>query len=161
MFNKMSVKSKIILLVVVPLFLVSIILSYIAISQSNKAMINGKFAQLSSIQKAKKSEINNYFNSLKGLLTSLALQEGTKRAFTAFEKGFYNLENELEVDLPNIKSALKSDFTTNYLDSVQYNVPNSQSRRSIDSYIPNNINALIAQYIFITDNNSKLGKKIS
>ena len=159
MFSKMSVKAKIILLVVLPLFLVSIILSYIATSQSNNALINGKFAQLSSIQKAKKSEINNYFNSLKGLLTSLASQEGTKDAFLAFENGFYNLENEIKLDISSIKSELKNDFTTNYLDSVQYNVPNAESRKAIDEYIPKDINALIAQYIFITGNNSKLGEK--
>ena len=159
MFSNISVKAKIILLVVLPLFLVCVLLSYVAISQSNKALINDKFAQLTSIQKAKKSEIKNYFKSLEDLLVSLANQRGTKDAFIALKDGFYNLENELEVDIDKVKTALENDFKTNYLNNVKYNVPNSNSRREISEYLPKNKNALIAQYVFITDNHEKLGEK--
>ncbi|MGB1226559.1 MAG: methyl-accepting chemotaxis protein [Poseidonibacter sp.] len=159
MFSNISVKAKIILLVVLPLFLVCVLLSYVAISQSNKALINDKFAQLTSIQKAKKSEIKNYFKSLEDLLVSLATQRGTKDAFIALKDGFYNLENELEVDIDKVKIALENDFKTNYLNNVKYNVPNSNSRKEISEYLPKNKNALIAQYAFITDNHEKLGEK--
>ena len=159
MFSNISVKAKIILLVVLPLFLVCVLLSYVAISQSNKALINDKFAQLTSIQKAKKSEIKNYFKSLEDLLVSLATQRGTKDAFIALKDGFYNLENELEVDIDKVKTALENDFKTNYLNNVKYNVPNSNSRKEISEYLPKNKNALIAQYVFITDNHEKLGEK--
>ena len=159
MFSNISVKAKIILLVVLPLFLVCVLLSYVAISQSNKALINDKFAQLTSIQKAKKSEIKNYFKSLEDLLVSLATQQGTKDAFIALKDGFYNLENELEVDIDKVKTALENDFKTNYLNNVKYNVPNSNSRKEISEYLPKNKNALIAQYAFITDNHEKLGEK--
>ncbi|MDQ7068947.1 MAG: hypothetical protein Q9M40_13835 [Sulfurimonas sp.] len=112
------------------------------------------------LKSAKNGEIQAYLEYLKGLLTSLAVQEGTKEAFLAFEDGFYTLNDDLGLSIEKIKSLIKSDLDANYLGDVNYDVPDSEQRRATADYLPKNINALVAQYVFIVDNSSKLGEKI-
>ena len=58
-----------------------------------------------------------------------------------------------------MKSALKSNFQNEYLDKVNYSVPNSAQRKSVETYLPTKDDALVAQYVFIVKNPSKLGEK--
>ena len=154
-----SVKTKLIGLILTSIILLSLIISIIAILNMKNAIIHNKFEQLASIKIAKKSEIDNYFKSLEGLLLSLASHSGTKDAFSEFKKGFDVLQSELNLDVNLIKSKLKSDFQENYLSAVNYSVPNSEQKKSIDEYLPKNENGVVAQYVFITDNKEKLGEK--
>ncbi|WP_072680616.1 methyl-accepting chemotaxis protein [Arcobacter sp. LA11] len=158
MKNK-SVKLKISIIVILNMFLLGSIITIISVNSSLNSLTNSEMNKLTTLKITKKYEITNYFNYLKGLLTSLASNQGTKEAFLDFEDGFYKLSNEIKLDLSQIKNELKIDFENNYLNSVNYEVPNSKQRRSIDSYIPKDTNALIAQYIFITNNKEKLGEK--
>jgi methyl-accepting chemotaxis protein len=106
-------------------------------------------------------EIENYFKILKGLLVSLANHDGTVEAFKDLDSGFYKLESELNLNTNDLRNKLTSDFDSSYLNSVNYDVPNSASRRDTKNYIPKDNNAVLAQYIFITDNKHKLGEKNS
>jgi methyl-accepting chemotaxis protein len=136
--------------------LVSTILS---VERSTSALLHAQFEKLEAVETAKKVEIEKYFTYLKGLLTSLASQQGTKDAFTSFRNGFYKLSEEIPLDINEISKKLKNDFESNFLKDVNYKVPNSAQKRSIEQYLPKDPNALIAQYIFITDNKEKLGEK--
>ena len=138
------------------LALVNTTLSVVKVSS---ALEDAEISKLEAVETSKQGEVTEYLNYIKGLLTSLAGQAGTKEAFNGFEKGFYSLEREVDISIPLVKLKLKSNFQDEYLNSVNYNVPKSDQRRSIDQYLPKDNNALIAQYIFITDNNSKLGSK--
>jgi methyl-accepting chemotaxis protein len=154
-----TVKAKLISLIIGSLVTLTLILSLTTIYSVHNSILESNFNKLSTANSAKKDEIENYFGYLKGLLTSLASQEGTKDAFVTFEDGFYKLSKEIGLNISEIDSKLKQDLSTNYLDSVNYNVPHSSSRKNIDSYIPKDNNGKIAQYIFITDNKEPLGKK--
>ena len=155
----MSIKTKITVVVLGGLLTLSSVLTILSIDKSTDALLESQFNKLSSVEIGKKQEITNYFNYLKGLLTSLAANQGTKDAFTAFEHGFYNLQNELKLDISMVKTHLEKDFEKNYLNSVNYSVPNSEKRKPLESYLPDNNNALVAQYIFISNSTSKLGEK--
>ena len=159
MFKDMSIKIKLTLVSVVGLLVLGGFITILSVSKSTDALLQAEYNKLRSIETTKASEVNNYFNSLKSLLVSLANAKSTKEAFLEFEDGFYKLENEIDIDLSMIKESLKTDFRNNYLNSVNYDVPNSQSRRDISSYLPKSNNALIAQYIFITNNKEQLGEK--
>ena len=154
-----SVKSKLITLIVVSLLSLSGITTLVSIFKSEDTILKNNFRQLSSIEVAKKEEILNYFGYLKGLLTSLASHEGTKDAFIAFDESFYKLKDEIDIDINTVKSKLMKDFESNYLNKVNYDVPNSSQKKDLSSYLPSDENALIAQYIFITNNSHPLGEK--
>ncbi|MDF1874624.1 methyl-accepting chemotaxis protein [Sulfurimonas sp. SAG-AH-194-I05] len=157
----MNIKTKVIAAVVVLLALLTGVLSYLAVFKSAEALQEADMMKMESVRVAKQGEIEAYFGYLGGLLTSLAAQEGTRDAFVALDAGFYKLSEELDLNQNTVVSALKSNFQTEYLDGVNYAVPNGDKRKSIESYIPKNENAQIAEYLFIVDNSAKLGEKNS
>ena len=154
----MTIKTKVLSAVFGLLLFLATVTTFITVNRSTEAMLQNNMDKLSTVEASKHGEIKAYLDYLKGLLTSLAVQEGTKDAFLAFEKGFYTLSSELVVP-NNIKQLVSSDLESNYLGDVNYGVPKSAQRKSTDSYLPNDINALMAQYVFIVDNSSKLGEK--
>jgi len=157
----MKIKIKILASVFVLLLILASVITVVTVNKSDEAMLNSNMEKLSTVEASKHGEITAYFNYLKGLLTSLATQQGTKDAFLAFEEGFYILSDEMNISEDDLKGKIISDFNSNYLNDVDYEVPNSAQRRQTSSYLPTDINALIAQYIFIVDNDSKLGEKNS
>ena len=132
----MSIKVKVLIAVLSIILSLSLIITLISINKSTDAMLEANFDKLNTVEVAKHSEIKNYLNYLKGLLTSLATQEGTKEAFLAFEDGFYTLQDELNLDINMIKESLKRDMESNYLNSVNYSVPMSEQRKSTQNYLP-------------------------
>lgn len=157
--GNISIKVRLIIVAIVSLLGLSGVITVLALNTSTNSLLESEFNKLSTLEAAKSGEIKNYFDALEGLLTSLANHQGTKESFSAFEDGFYKLQDELKLDIPKIKTELKSDFESNYLNDVNYDIPNSAQRRNINDYLPSDTNALVAQYIFITDNSSKLGEK--
>ena len=79
--------------------------------------------------------------------------------YFAFEESFYKIQKESNLTQAEVKEKLKSDFNLNYLSTVNYNVPNAEQKKDIEVYIPKDLNGAIAQYVFITQNNNKLGEK--
>ncbi|WP_419770081.1 MAG: methyl-accepting chemotaxis protein [Candidatus Marinarcus sp.] len=155
----LSIKIKLAIIVIACMLFLGSVITILAVNNSTKSLLESEFNKLTTVQNAKQNEIGNYFNYLKALLTSLADHEGTKEAFVELNAGFYKLTSELHPNIEQIKEALKKDFEDNYLNSVNYEVPAAVQRRETEKYLPKNENALIAQYIFITNNSEKLGEK--
>jgi len=155
----MLIKTKLLIVSLLSLLTLAVIITTISVQDATDALVKAEINKLKVLNSAKRGEVSNYFDSLKGLLTSLANHKGTKESFLAFENGFYKLQDELKLNIPQIKNALKKDFEKNYLNDVNYEMPNSAQRRQISDYLPKDNNALVAQYIFITDNSSNLGEK--
>ncbi|WP_428023513.1 methyl-accepting chemotaxis protein [Arcobacter sp.] len=158
MSNK-SIKTKLLSIITLCLLFLGVIITVIAVVDSTKSLKESEMNKLIAIKVAKSDEIKNYFTSLKSLLISLSNTKSTKDAFSALEDGFYKLSDEINMDTNNVKSSLEKDFETNYLNSVNYGIPNSPQKKAVSSYIPEDINAKIAQYIFITDNDKPIGEK--
>ena len=155
----MTIKTKIIAAVVTTLFLLSAVTAYITNTKAKDALERDNIARLETIKVAKGGEITEYFGYLKGLLTSLAVQQGTIDAFNAFDKGFYTLSRDLNLSTSELKPKLISNFEQEYLNQVDYSVPRSSQRKATSAYLPKDPNGIIAQYLFIVDNSAKLGEK--
>ena len=155
----MLIKHKLIIAIFAGMLSLATIITVVSEIKATEALTEAEFNKLNTVQVAKNGEITDYLHSLKGLLTALAGQRGTQDAFLAFEDGFYKLQLEINLDILKIKEKLKTDFNLHYLNNVNYEVPSSPLKKSIDSYIPHDENAVVAQYIFITDNKEKLGEK--
>ena len=155
----MTIKTKLTAAVVSLLLLLATVVTITSVIVSSDAMVKADMNKMRSVEVAKHGEIEAYLGYLGGLLTSLAEQEGTRDAFISLSTGFYMLEDELNLDINMVETALTNNFPNAYLNSVNYDVPNSAQRRSISDYIPTDKNAKAAQYIFIVDNDAKLGEK--
>jgi len=161
MFKNLSIKAKIIILSIFTFWVLVTSLSIMAIKKVEDIKIEDEKQQLHAINVAKYSEIKNSLQDIKGLLISMAQNYETIDAFKAFNKEFYGLYEEINLNLENVKELLKLDYEANYLSLVNYNIPNSPKKRPILDYLPKDKNALIAQHIFITQNPSPIGKKNS
>ena len=159
MFKNMKIKSKLSLLLLFSLLFLSAAIIFISVNKSTEALQESEFNKLASVNASKSNEIKNYFDSLESLLLSLSSSSFTQEAFVGLNNGFSSLSKDVSLDISFIEKEIKNDFKRNYLNSVNYNVPNAEDKKDINAYLPKNINALIAQYIFITDNKEKLGSK--
>ena len=159
MFKKGTIKVYLTTVVLIGFLGLATVIVLLSVKESSDALLQAQFDKLNTVESTKHGEIENYLNTLKSLLTSLAVQEGTHQAFMDFDDGFYKLSDELKLNMDVVKEELESDFSSHYLDEVNYKVPNSKHRKDVSSYLPTDLNALVAQYIFITDNSAKLGEK--
>jgi len=159
MFKNMTIKVKLLLLTVIALVGLSLSISSISLNSSENILLKEEFSKLQSIRSTKELEIEEYFLTLRSLLLSLSENEATKEAFNSFEDGFYKLKKEISINQESLKNSLEMEYKSSYLNLVNYNVPDSAQRRDPQSYIPKNINAQIAQYIFINQNPAPLGGK--
>ena len=161
MLKNISIKVKLAIISAISLLGLAMTISYVAIQKNTKSIIDYEMQKLSTVEATKHMEINKYLKSVKNLLTSLAQNKSTQDASIVFDSAFKNLNKEAKLNLDDLKDALKTDFNSNYISEVNYNVPKSKNKRLISEYIPKNKNAIVAQYIFITDNPASLNKKNS
>jgi methyl-accepting chemotaxis protein len=159
MFSNMKVSLRLILISLASLFIFAIFIIFLVYKESTTSLVHSEFQKLDAINTSKSIEVENYFGILKSLLVSLSNHKGTIDSFIEFKDGFDNLKNEISLDKNSIIKKLENNFLSNYINKVNYDVPNSAQKRDISKYIPQNINAIIAQYIFIVQNSHKLGEK--
>ncbi|MDY0327607.1 MAG: methyl-accepting chemotaxis protein [Arcobacteraceae bacterium] len=159
MFNPISIKIKLLAVIMASLFVLAIALSFVSIKNSMNSLLEARLAQLSSIASAKKGEIEAYFEQLDGLLVSIANSQGTKEAFQEFNEGFYKLHQEVSLDENKITKEAIEHYENQFLNNVNYQIPNSAQRQQTQNYLPKSLNGKIAQHIFIVDNEEKIGQK--
>ena len=157
--KNLSINFKLNIFIFLGILTIILTLSIFSYSNTKRVVLDAQKNELVAIKSAKKEEVKNYFESLNNLLLTTANNKTTHDSFLAFEEGFYNLQNELNMDIKFIETQLKSDFNKNYLNSVNYSLPNIEQRKSTEKYLPNDDFAKVAQYIFITNNKEKLGEK--
>jgi methyl-accepting chemotaxis protein len=154
-----SLKIKLILTVMLIMILLGTIITTLSINRTISALKQTQMSKLTAVKSSKAEEILTYFTDIKALILSLATNKSTKDALIEFKDGFYKLKDEINLEIPEIKKLIENDFTENYINNINYDVPNSPQKKDISSYLPEDENAIIAQYIFITKNNKKIGEK--
>ena len=89
--KKFTIKTKVIVLIVASLALLSLILTYIAVTESTKVLIDEHYGQLTSAKETKKSQLHHYFEALHNNINVLAKGSDIK--------GFINELNALDEQL--------------------------------------------------------------
>ncbi|MCP4969134.1 MAG: methyl-accepting chemotaxis protein, partial [Arcobacter sp.] len=159
MFRNATIKSKILVVTILSLVSIAIIISIIAIKSIEKSIVINQLEKLDSIRVSKQSHIEHYLKSIGDLLLSLSNSKLAKDSLKEFSKTFYLLESEQSLDIEDIKKQSLDHYNNKYLNKINYEIPNSEQRKSTQDYLPKNNNALIAQHIFIIDNKEKIGEK--
>ena len=159
MTSKISIKNKLIGIIIISLLGLAVLLTFVVIKKSQTVQIKDKFDQLETIEFTKHAELKKYFTTLKNLLTITAQNSQTKLALNSLKTSFHNIKNETKLHKNNLIEDLSFNYNINYLNLVNFDVPNTQNRLTTKEYIPKTLNALVAQKIFITDNPAKIGEK--
>jgi len=159
MFKNISIKNKLIAIILLSLIGLAVLLSYIVIEKSKDTQIKDKFNQLETIEFTKHAELKKYFSTLKNLLTITALNPQTQLIFNEFKVSFNNIQNEININKNDLQKELILDYDINYINKIDFSLEKTQSKKSTKHYLPKNLNGLVAQKIFIKDNPAHIGKK--
>ena len=159
MFKNISIKNKLIAIILLSLIGLASLLAYVVIEKSKETQIKDKFNQLETIEFTKHAELKKYFSTLKNILTITAQNPQTQLIFDAFKVSFNNIQNETNLDKDNLQKDLILDYDINYINKIDFNIENTQSKKATKYYLPKSINGLVAQKIFIQDNPGKIGEK--
>ncbi|MGB5866543.1 MAG: hypothetical protein WBG69_01605, partial [Arcobacteraceae bacterium] len=159
--KKLTINLKLMLLISGSLLLLSIIILSISVTESIKHTQKEKLSQLKSITEAKKQHVSDYFKSLDGLLISTANSSSTQEAMTNFIRGFYTIadQSQSEVNMQEVKKEMIEHYEKQYLQDVNFDLPNVSPRKTTAEYLPKDSNALLAQYMYIIKNDAKIGEK--
>ncbi|GLT19879.1 methyl-accepting chemotaxis protein [Vibrio zhanjiangensis] len=123
---------------------------------SEQALYQRAMSQLTSIRENKKSEIEDYFQQIRGQIVTVANSIGVKDAMLAFADAFenYPIERVSDADLGKLSDYYSSGFGATYLNS---NGGQSANEQQVLAKLPARAKALQARYIGVNPN--PLGEK--
>ena len=157
--KNLSLGRKVLLLGITGVIFLTAILGYSSYKTTKSNLIDETFHRLTVLEEAKKEHVEDYFSYMEALLSSLANTGLVRESLAEFTNSFYNLENELGLDLNEVKRALLKEYQTHYLNLVNRNIPGAPPPKPANFYLPRNPNGLVAQFIFIVENPYPVGKK--
>ena len=157
--NLKSLKVRLIGLISIATIAVGVTIISVAMPKFDSAMIESNLNQLSAVKESKRGHIDDFFQNIKALIISTAKSKGTTTAIEDFNSAYSKLDETLKFDIKKAKSALANNYNNEYLNSVEYSIPNVPSRRNAQEYLPKSANGISAQKMYILDNPSKLGVK--
>jgi len=158
-FEDVSIKNKLIGIIFLSLMGLAGILAFVVTQKSQDTLIEDKFNQLETIEFTKHAELKKYFSTLKNLLTITAQNSQTKLALDAFIVSFKNIQKETSLYKEDIQKDLILDYNINYINKINFNIPNVRQQLQTKNYLPESLSALVAQKVFILDNPAKIGEK--
>ncbi len=157
--NRLSLGKQVALAGVLGILFLAVVLGYFSYQSSKNNLLKVASQKLEVITESKKQHINDYFDYMGGLLLSEAQNSATLSALKELTRGFYLLQEEIPVDLNQVKKELIREYEQNYLSRIDTSIPGTEPIKPVEYYLPKNPNGLIAQYIFIVKNPYKIGKK--
>jgi len=159
MLRNTSIRVRLIGAIILGLVLLGTIITVISVKKSYDTSVLMKLNQLNSLRAAKQEHIQDYFKDTASLLLSNAGSIQVAEALTSFSEAFYKINEQAGVDYGQVKAEMISHYNKDYLDSVNYGIPNAESRKSTEKYLPEDINGKIAQYLYIVSNPEPIGEK--
>ena len=155
----MNLKTKLTVLVIASLVILSTSISVISIYKSNEGLEEKALKQLNSIRASKQTHVNDYFNLLNNLLVSTSSSNTSVQALNDFDYSFNNFSTDLSFEMKDIKAKLSTHYENNYINEINFNLPNIESKKPTSEYLPKSDNGIISQYVMIVDNENKIGEK--
>jgi len=144
---------KIFRIIALALILLGLIFSFSFSLYYYNNILHKKIQQLQSVTVSKKSHILDYFQTLEALLISSSRNKTSIEAIKAFNKSFMALKVDCNL------TRLKEHYLHNYLNLVDFEVPNAQKKMEVEAYLPYSKRAQFLQMQYIVKNPNKIGEK--
>jgi methyl-accepting chemotaxis protein len=157
--NVKSIKFKVIALMAISLLVMAISIMSISVSRASDSLVKSNMALLNAVKESKKEHIIDFSKSIENLLRSRTADSATVQAMWAIDEGFQELEEMDEVSLDEIKTALIKHYENEYINKINFNVKGVKPKKTSKEYLPKSTNAQIAQYLYIVENENKVGEK--
>ena len=157
--NIKSIKFKLLTLMAVSLLVIAVSIVTISLSRASDALIQSNMALLDAVKESKKDHIVDFLTSIKLLILSKSSDMAVVETIWSLEDSFQELEEIEGLSIEKVHSSLLQHYENEYLNLVNYKVKDSNQRRPTQEYLPKNVNAQIAQFLYIADNANKIGEK--
>jgi methyl-accepting chemotaxis protein len=135
------------------------ITTFLVARQSDQALESAALKQLESVREVKKSQVERYFALLHQQVRELAESTMTVDALRELRDGFHALPDDLPSDAEHMngyRAKLASYYREQFAKHYQ-----QETGKSVDTapLMPQSPAALLAQYLYIADNQHALGSK--
>ncbi len=157
--NIKSIKFKVITLMAVSLLLMALSIMSISISRASDSLVKSNMALLDAVKESKKEHLLDFFTSLENLLRSRTADSATVQAMWALDEGFLGLESLNGINTDEIKTKLLQHYKDEFLPNINFGIKGVKPKKSPEDYLPKTKYALIAQYLYIVDNEYSIFQK--
>ena len=152
MFKRLSIRSKLILILVSVSMLAALIVIgigyYVGVTSISKEV----YDRLTSVRNAKQYEVENYFENLAGVTRLVAENELVGEAVVDFSAAFREISESDTINCGPELSAFYEDF----IDQLSQNL---EVRRETEAFYPKSTAACYLQYHYIIRNPNPVGEK--
>ncbi|EQB38763.1 chemotaxis protein [Sulfurimonas hongkongensis] len=157
--NIKSIKFKVITLMAVSLLVMAISIMSISISRASDSLVKSNMALLDAVKESKKEHLLDFFQSLENLIRSRTADSTTVQAMWALDESFLDLESLDDISNAEIKAKVLQNYKDEYLPNINFDIKGVKPKKALEDYLPKTKHALIAQYLYIVDNEYKLSQK--
>jgi len=154
MFNRLSVKSKLVLLLLMVSLVSALVIGILGWRSSRAALSRTIFDQMTVLRRSKAAQVEAYFRNMRYAVEILSEDDMVVEAMVRFNRSFRQLENST---IPTEwDEALEAYYTSQFFPRLFANLP-GQADYSL--YRPQNQAGLYLQYQYIVANHFDIGEK--
>ena len=156
--KNLPIGSKVLIAFVSVTFLAIMLVAYISYFTAKNSLQKTIFNQLVSVREIKATQVESYFDFINRQLISFSQDDTIVAAMHEFKRGFYNLHDDLNLTIPNnkVNASLEEYYQNEFLLKLSETMGVT---RKFDYYQPQDINAKIAQYLYISNNQNSMDNK--
>ncbi len=155
----MNIKIKFTLVLIAATFVSLVIVSSIVTMNVSKEMYEQVFTQLDSIRASKQNHIEDYFDTIHKQVVTYSENDMIVEAMDQFKFAFHHLDVKNpsdETSLNKYQRSLGNYYSQGF--GAEFEKKNGEATHT-DALLPSETNSLIAQYLYIGDNQNPLGSK--
>ncbi len=159
MFKSLKLNAKLVILFLIVGLIPIIILWFLTDQKSSKTLSQQGFNQLISIRETKKAEIENYFETIRGQVSTMAGNGMVVEAMEEFNRSFFAIGKELNAsgsDIKKFKQSVSGYYSGDFLGEFKNKTGETINT---DSLIPTHNSSIILQNLYISSNPNQLGSK--
>ena len=156
--NTKSIKFRIILFFVSILLLLGLGVGFTAAGNAENEILKTRMEQMGSIKISKTQHIEDYFAQMKYILSSRAGSSKTVQLLWDLDEFYAGFEDQ-ELDLDIVRQSLVKYNKDEFLPRVNYSIKDAPNKRAPEEYLPKSDKGLVAQYIYIAQNENPLDSK--
>ena len=159
MFKKIEMKWMLILSMLVAGLVPLIGTGFYALNEAESALESKGFDQLKSLSAVKKDEIENYFKQINNQIITLSESQMTIEMMREIKEGFHDLKSDLDYN-DKMLATHKRDVQRFYDNEFGKKLTQDSGESVSSSQLtPRTHNGVIAQYLYIANNQHPLGSK--
>ncbi len=143
----------------VSLLVIAVSIVTISLSKASSALVQSNMALLDAVKESKKDHIVDFLTSIKLLILSKASDMATVETIWALDESFQELEGIKGLAMDKVRKSLLDHYDNEYLNLVNYKMKDSSQRRETKEYLPKSDSGQVAQFLYIADNENKVGEK--